>query len=155
MDKDLIKGCKEDIVSFIEDRCFLNSVSLYIKPQVSDLDITEATLLIKDDLLIKEFFKDKELSFINNSSYFSNEEIKKMFFFLKKDFNRFHYYLFSLFLYKLENRSIMESDIELNIELNINEFCNEFNELNLGINIEFIDLERKLIKFKKFNLLEV
>lgn len=150
MDKDL-KGCKEDIVSFIEDRCFLNNVSFYIKPQASDSDIMEATLLIKDDLLIKEFFRNKELSFINNSSYFSNEEIKKMFFFLKKDFNRFHYYLFSLFLYKLENRSIMESDIELNI----NEFCNEFNELNLGITVEYIDLGKELIKFKEFNLLEI
>ena len=150
MDKDL-KGCKEDIVSFIEDRCFLNNVSFYIKPQASDSDIMEATLLIKDDLLIKEFFRNKELSFINNSSYFSNEEIKKMFFFLKKDFNRFHYYLFSLFLYKLENRSIMESDIELNI----NEFCKEFNELNLGITVEYIDLGKELIKFKEFNLLEI
>ena len=43
---------------------------------------------------------------------------------------------------------------ESNIELNIEEFCNKFNELNLGITIEYIDLDKELIKFKEFDLIE-
>lgn len=143
---------KKEILSSVQDRSiFKDDVSILIEPQISEGDTLKATIYIKDTFFIREYFKNKELNFINNSSYFSDEEIKKFFFYLKRDVNKFHYYLFSLFLYKLENRSLMESDIELNI----NEFCNEFNKLNLGITIEYIDLDKELIKFKEFNLLEI
>lgn len=143
---------KKEILSFVQDRSILkDNVSVLIEPQISNNDTLKAIISIKDTFFIREFFKDKERNFINNSNYFSDEEIKKFFFYLKKDVNKFHYYLFSLFLNKLENKLVDESDIELNIE----EFCNKFNELKLGITIEYIDLDKELIKFKEFDLIEI
>lgn len=142
---------KKGISSFIQDRSILkDNAFISIEPQVSEGDTLKAIISIKDTFFIREFFKDKELNFINNSSYFSDEEIKKMFFYLKKDINKFHYYLFSLFLNKLENKLVDEHSIELSIE----KFYNKFNELKLGITIEYIDLDKELIKFKEFDLME-
>lgn len=96
---------KKEISSFIQDRfIFKDDAIVSIESQISDNNTLKATISIKDTFFIREFFKNKERNFINDLNYFSDEEIKKIFSYLKKDVNKFHYYLFSLFLNKLENK---------------------------------------------------